>query len=63
MVNTLNKLSRSTLAAALVLIALISVVGTTVLGWEWGASFTQQPIPMILIVCSGIIAMLFAKKL
>ena len=63
MVDTLNKLSRSTLAAVLVLIALISVLGTTALGWEWGASFTQQPIPMVLIICSGVIAIIFAKKL
>jgi cobalamin biosynthesis protein CobD/CbiB len=39
-----------------VLVALIAVIGTTFLGWEWGASFAEQPIPFVLGVCVAIVA-------
>jgi FtsH-binding integral membrane protein len=39
-----------------VLVALIAIVGTTFLGWEWGASFAEQPIPFVLGVCVAILA-------
>jgi hypothetical protein len=39
-----------------VFFALIAVVGSTVLGWEWGASFAEQPIPFVLGACMTFIA-------
>ncbi|PSP72941.1 multidrug transporter [Halobacteriales archaeon QS_3_64_16] len=39
-----------------VLVALIAVIGTTFLGWEWSASFAEQPIPFVLGACVAVIA-------
>jgi multisubunit Na+/H+ antiporter MnhG subunit len=40
-----------------VLVGLIAIVGTTFLGWEWGASFAEQPIPFVLGAGVAIIAL------
>jgi hypothetical protein len=38
------------------LVALIAIIGTTFLGWEWGASFAEQPIPSVLGACTAVVA-------
>ena len=43
-----------------VVIAAIAVIGTTTLGWEWGASFAEQPIPFVLGVCAVAVVILSA---
>ena len=40
-----------------VLVGLIAIVGTTFLGWGWGASFAEQPIPFVLGAGAAIIAL------
>jgi F0F1-type ATP synthase assembly protein I len=39
-----------------VLVALIAIIGTTLLGWEWGASFSEGPVPFVLGVCVAVVA-------
>lgn len=52
--------SPSVLTIVGVAVALVAVVGTTFLGWEWGASFAEQPIPFVLGACAAIIALGYA---
>jgi len=40
-----------------VVVALVAVVGTSFLGWEWGASFAEQPVPFVIGACAVIVAL------
>lgn len=39
-----------------VLFVLVALVGTTFFGWEWGGSFAEQPIAIVVGVVAAVIA-------
>lgn len=57
----LNSRNQSSLVTALgVIIALVAIVGTQFLGWEWGSGQLTPTIIGVLVV--GIVGLLFARR-
>lgn len=56
MTGMFNDSSSSVVTVLGILVALIAFVGTTFLGWKWGPSLGEQPVPFVIGACVAVVA-------